>query len=65
MYHKEFPRVSPESVGLKSSIIQEMLERLETCGTEMHGFMLARHGKVVSECWWWPYNKDLKHICHS
>jgi len=65
MYHKEFPRVSPESVGLKSSIIQEMLERLETCGTEMHGFMLARHGKVLSECWWWPYNKDLKHICHS
>ena len=65
MYKKQLLRVSPESVGFDSKSLKEMLQRLETCGTEMHGFMLARHGKVVSECWWSPYHKDLVHICHS
>lgn len=59
------PRATPESVGFSSRSLLEMLSRLERCGTEMHGFMLQRFGKVVAECWWLPYNKDTVHICHS
>jgi len=61
----ELPRVTPESVGISSHSLLEMLQRLEKCGTEPHGFMLSRHGKVVLECWWAPYTKDTVHICHS
>lgn len=65
MYKRELPRVSPESVGISSGRLLETLKELESSGTEMHGFMLARFGKVASECWWSPYGPDLVHICHS
>ena len=65
MYRKQLKRTSPEAVGIPSKAVSALIERLQDCGTEMHGFMLARHGCVVSECWWAPYHKDLKHICHS
>ena len=65
MYRCELPRVSPENVGIPSAAVQEFIEKLESCGTEMNGFMLARHGSVVSECWWAPFHKDLIHINHS
>ena len=65
MFRKELSRVSPEALGIDSGKLREMLSRLEDCGTEMHGFVLARRGKIASECWWSPYSKDLVHICHS
>lgn len=65
MYKKELPRVSPEQAGLSSRMLLKMLKELEECGTQMHGFMLERHGCVAAECWWKPYNSDMAHICHS
>ena len=65
MYRRELPRVSPEAVGIPSAAVQRLIEKLETCGTEMNGFMLARHGCVASECWWAPFHRDLVHINHS
>lgn len=65
MYKKELERISPEKTGISSRILLQMLEELETCGTEMHGLMVARHGKVILEGWWEPYSSSLSHICHS
>ena len=48
MYKKELPRVSPEQVGLSSRMLFRMLRELEACGTQMHGFMLERHGCVAA-----------------
>ena len=31
----------------------------------MHGFMVARHGKVFAECWWAPFNSEMVHSNHS
>lgn len=62
---KELLRTTPESVGLSSLTLLMMIKKLERCGTEPHGFMLARHNKVVLECWWAPYTRDTVHICHS
>lgn len=54
-------RVSPEAAGFSSSAIQRWLDALEQTGTEMHSFMLARHGKVCAEGWWQPYAPPLLH----
>lgn len=62
---KPLLRATPESVGLSSRALLSMLRELERCGTEPHGLMIARHGKVVLEGWWAPYTKDTIHICHS
>ena len=65
MYRKQLERTTPEAMGIPSEAVIALIEKLQSCGTEMHGFMLARHGAVVSECWWAPYHRDLVHICHS
>ena len=57
----EFPRVSPESVGIPSSAIQRLLDRLESGFTEMHGLQIMRNNKICAEGWWTPYTKDMRH----
>lgn len=65
MYKKELKRVRPEEVGLSSRNLLAMVRELEACGTEMHGLMVVRHGKVAVEGWWEPYTSSTAHICHS
>lgn len=65
MYKHELVRATPESVGIPSKKVLDMIQRMEKSVTEMHGIMVAKDGKVISECWWDPYDKDVVHICHS
>ncbi len=65
MYKNELVRVKPEEVGLSSRKLLQMIIELERCGTEMHGLMIERQGKLVLECWWEPYDSSMAHICHS
>lgn len=65
MFKKELERVRPEEIGVSSRTLLQMLKELENCGTELHGLMLERHGKVALECWWAPYTSQTAHICHS
>lgn len=58
---KEFERVTPESVQLKSEDIMWLLDQLESGFTEPHGLIIMRHGKVCAEGWWSPYAKNLRH----
>ena len=64
MYKQELLRVSPESIGITSERVMRLVGDLEK-STEMHGFMLARNGKVAAETWWKPYHADMPHILHS
>lgn len=61
----EFERVTPESVGISSAAVIEMLDELYRCGIEMHGFKLLRHGKVCAEGSWKPYTGHEPHILFS
>ena len=62
---KEFPRVTPESVGIPSASIETLLDRLEEGWTEPHGLMIMRHGKVCAEGWWAPYAPGVRHGLQS
>lgn len=62
---KEFERVSPESVGLRSADILRFINDLEHSETEMHGLMIMRHGKVCAEGWWAPFAPNLRHGLQS
>ena len=64
MLRKEYERVSPESVGIPSAAVWEMIEELEKI-TEMHGIMVLRHGKVCAEGWWSPYGPGVRHGLQS
>ena len=62
---KEFPRTTPEAVGIPSASIEWLLDRLEEGWTEPHGLMIMRHGKVCAEGWWNPYATGIRHGLQS
>lgn len=65
MNRKELMRVTPESVGISSRGIGKYIDALEASGTELHGLMIIRHGKVAAEGWWAPYAPGIRHGCQS
>ena len=58
-------RILPSAAGVSPKAILNTLDALERAGVEMHGFMLARRGKVCAEGWWKPYSPEYKHILFS
>jgi CubicO group peptidase (beta-lactamase class C family) len=60
-----FRRVSPEKEGMRTEGILRFLEEVQARGIDMHSLMIVRHGKVVTEGWWYPYKPDHRHIMHS
>ncbi len=61
-----FPRKTPESQGisLRSSEIPDTGTG-RSPNTDMHHFMVLRHGNVICETDFAPYRKGIWHITHS
>jgi CubicO group peptidase (beta-lactamase class C family) len=58
-------RTSPESQGISSSAIRGFIKAANESGVQWHSFMLVRHGKVVAEAWWKPFEPQFKHTLYS
>lgn len=65
MEKKALERVRPEDVGIASADVLRYIEELEASGTELHGIMIARRGKVCAEGWWAPFSPQLIHGAQS
>jgi CubicO group peptidase (beta-lactamase class C family) len=61
----DLPRSSPEAQGIPSPAILSFIEAAENDIDSMHSFMLLRHGCVVAEGWWSPYNAESPHSLYS
>ena len=48
--------VSPEAEGVSSAGIMKWIDACERELDAMHGFVLLRHGKVIAEGSWAPYD---------
>lgn len=59
------PRRSPESQGVSSARVRAFVEAADQNVSDMHSFMLLRHGHVVAEGWWAPEAADKPHILWS
>jgi CubicO group peptidase (beta-lactamase class C family) len=56
----------PEKEGISSEAIVKFLQAAnKSQSTEFKSFMLLRHGKVISDVHWNPYQKDLKNRLYS
>ena len=61
-----FPRNTPESQGIHSEHLRNLVEELVySPDTDMHHFMVLRHGNVICETDFAPYRKGIWHITHS
>jgi CubicO group peptidase (beta-lactamase class C family) len=61
----DLPRSSPEAQGIASSVILSFVDAAEKQIDALHSFMLVRHGHVVAEGWWSPYNPESPHALYS
>src|ERR1700754_3838403 len=60
-----FPRATPESQGVLSQAIRKFVTAAGASGISWHSFMLLRHGQVVAEGWWKPYEPQFVHSLYS
>jgi CubicO group peptidase (beta-lactamase class C family) len=59
-------RSTPEAEGIASDSIIKFLDAVEKqTSVRMHSFMLLRHGKIVAEGAWNPYDCNNKHTLYS
>jgi CubicO group peptidase (beta-lactamase class C family) len=65
MLNQTLPRTPPERQGIASSAILRFVEALESTVHEIHSVMLLRHGSVVAEGWWSPYEPEHPHLLFS
>ncbi len=59
------PRSSPESAGVSSQAVAELLRQLTDANANLHTVMLLRHGKVIAELSYKPYSAKIWHVTHS
>lgn len=59
------PRSSPEAQGVSSSALLSFIEAADKDIDSFHSFMLVRHGQVVAEGWWAPYDAETPHALYS
>src|SRR6266404_1441274 len=63
--HGKLPRSTPEAQGVASEGILNFLEAVGKSKHEFHSFVMARHGHVIGEGWWFPYRAELPHMLYS
>jgi hypothetical protein len=57
--------MTPESQGVSSEAIRSFISAAQATGLEWHSFMLLRHGNVIAEGWWKPFDEQYKHTLYS
>jgi CubicO group peptidase (beta-lactamase class C family) len=62
---RAFEASLPEAEGVSSDAILNWVESVERDIDALHSFVLVRHGKIVAEGWWAPYEKDRPHQLYS
>lgn len=55
----------PEKMGIKSSNIKEYIETLEKANLATHNLIILRHGEIIFEHYWKPFDKDFLHRMYS
>ena len=59
------PRSSPEAQGVSSAAVLAFIDAADRDIDAMNSVMLVRHGHVVAEGWWSPYNAASPHSLYS
>src|SRR5262245_10246743 len=55
------PRSTPEEQGVASAAVLSFIDAVDKNVDSLNSFMLVRHGHVVAEGWWAPYDAASRH----
>ena len=56
---------APEVQGVESAGVQAFVEAFEQEVDAPHGVVILRHGHLIAEGWWAPYQPNAPHILYS
>lgn len=59
------PVSTPEAQGISSDTIQNLLKSIAKSGEEFHSLMVLRHGHIITEAYWNPYQENDKQQLYS
>lgn len=62
---ESLPRSTPEAQGVSSEGILSFIEAANRDIDSLHSLMVVRHGHVVAEGWWSPYEPEAPHSLYS
>ncbi len=60
-----FEKITPEEAGISSAKIAKFIDTIEKRDAIMHSLLIMRHGKIVTENYWAPFDKDFCHRMYS
>ena len=58
------PRSAPEAQGVASAALLEFVQALNRIDG-LHAVVVVRHGQVITEGWWTPYDAGRQHVLYS
>jgi len=58
------PRTTPEAQGVSSAALSDFVSALDQIDA-MNSVVVVRHGNVIAEGWWAPYDAAHNHILYS
>lgn len=61
----DFIYVIPENEGLNSELILRFLREIEKNKLNLHSFMLVRHGHILAEGYYKPFDEKFEHRIYS
>lgn len=61
----DLPRSTPEAQGVSAAGLLEFIDVADREIDSLHSLMLVRHGHVVAEGWWAPYDAATPHRLYS
>lgn len=59
------PRSTPEEQGISSATLLALVRHWEAAGLGPHSLMVLRHGHLVADGWWAPYERDGLQLVYS
>src|SRR5437763_8789460 len=59
------PRSASETQGVSPAALLEFVNTLDEQIDGMHSVMVVRHGQVIAEGWWRPYDAAHNHVLYS
>ena len=65
MTTKRLPRSTPEAQGISATAIQNFVDAANQTIHDIHSLMIVRHGAVVAEGWWHPFEEERNHVLFS
>ena len=61
----EWRTSTPEEQGIDSALILSMLQEIQEKGLNIHSVLVIRHGYLVTEVYFPPYTREIKHPVYS